>query len=295
MEVRHNTALLEQAIALVVQRASIPTRQAEAEAAEKLARAAARRRLATGAAIAVAAVGLGLGIMLGFWKPTVEERQITRSVQPPQSAEMEKRNPSMKPDISPVEPHPGPVPDKRNPSPPIINYTKFATTEIDYLGHRWTIEAGHHYATDTDKIWDRAWCYTRQSPSGILVQIDLAERDSPDARPTALIASPESLKRVDLGDASALDLATRCPWLDGKEYKVGDFSIPPLRNLPEAPNNPQPSPYLPSPPDALPSPNPPSAGSSIFLARDGLTCQATICRTSRSEPIRKAIVKQYVI
>jgi hypothetical protein len=207
--------------------------------------------------------------MLGFWKPTVEERQITRSVQPPQSAEMEKRNPSMKPDISPVEPHPGPVPDKRNPSPPIINYTKFATTEIDYLGHRWTIEAGHHYATDTDKIWDRAWCYTRQSPSGILVQIDLAERDSPDARPTALIASPESLKRVDLGDASALDLATRCPWLDGKEYKVGDFSIPPLRNLPEAPNNPQPSPYLPSPPDALPSPNPPSAGSSIFLARDG--------------------------
>ena len=68
MEIRHNTALLEQALELVVQRAAIPSKQAEAEAAERRARAVARRRLATGAAIALAAVGIGLGIWLGLWR-----------------------------------------------------------------------------------------------------------------------------------------------------------------------------------------------------------------------------------
>ena len=83
MEVRHNTALLEQALALVVQRASIPSQQAEAEAAERIARAVARRRIATGVAIAVAAVGLGLGIQFGLWRLPSEGRVV--SLPPAQS------------------------------------------------------------------------------------------------------------------------------------------------------------------------------------------------------------------
>lgn len=118
MEIRHNTALLEQAIALVVQRASIPFKRAEAEAAERLAQASARRRLATGAAIAIAAVGIGLGVFLGFWKPRVE---------PPQ--------------VSTVPPNPhgnpfGGLPDK----PPVFNYEKFGNQETDYMGRHWQIQ-----------------------------------------------------------------------------------------------------------------------------------------------------------
>ena len=88
MDVRHNTALLERAIELIVQRASIPFRKAEAEAAERLAQATARRRLATGAAIALAAIGIGLGVYLGLWRPRIEpERVAMLPVVPPPRTE----------------------------------------------------------------------------------------------------------------------------------------------------------------------------------------------------------------
>lgn len=66
MLVRHNTSLLEQAIDLQVKRSAIPTLEAEAAAYDKIARANAFRRMATGAAIAIAAVGIGVGAMLIF-------------------------------------------------------------------------------------------------------------------------------------------------------------------------------------------------------------------------------------
>ncbi len=216
-EVRHNTALLEQAVALVVQRASIPIRRAEAEAAERLARAAARRRLATGAAIALAAIGIGLGIYLGFWKPRVE----------PPAASHEQIAP-------PVPSHEQIAP--LNPHGPVINYEKFAAQETVYLGRRWTIETGHHYETDTDKAWIRAWCYTQQVVDGVNVKVDLVERDSPTSQPRAPIASQESLVKVGLNDSSALDLATKCPWIDGKVFAQSEFFVPSGRTAPQLPS-----------------------------------------------------------
>jgi hypothetical protein len=82
VEIRHNTKLLEQAVALVVERAAIPAREAAARVAEKHAQAIAKRRLATGIAIAVAAVGVGLGIVLGLWGPKREDSAIV-ALQPP--------------------------------------------------------------------------------------------------------------------------------------------------------------------------------------------------------------------
>ncbi|WP_206527303.1 hypothetical protein, partial [Mesorhizobium sp. M7A.F.Ca.CA.001.08.2.1] len=61
MLVRHNTKLLEQAIDLQIKRSAIPTLQAEAAAHDKIARANAFRRMASGAAIAMAAIGIGVG------------------------------------------------------------------------------------------------------------------------------------------------------------------------------------------------------------------------------------------
>jgi hypothetical protein len=238
-EVRHNTSLLEQAVALVVQRASIPIRRAEADAAERFAQAAARRRLATGAAIALAAIGIGLGIYLGFWKPRVEPPVASHEQITPMVASHEQSAPL-------------------NPHGPVINYEKFATEETVYLGRRWTIETGHHYETDADKAWTRAWCYTQQVVDGVNVKVDLVERDSPTSQPRAPIASQESLAKVGLNDASALDLATKCPWIDGRVYAQNEFFIPSGRTAPSV-----------VPPFPNYSPEPPTSIPASYVAKDG--------------------------
>jgi hypothetical protein len=245
MEIRHNTALLEQALELVVQRAAIPSKQAEAEAAERRARAVARRRLATGGAIALAAVGIGLGIWLGLWRMPNEPRVV--SLPPAQSP-------------SPVVP--SPIQPKTEQLPDLVDYDKFATRNAFVRGRQWEVEAGHHYATDTDKVWSNAWCYTNQSADGVLVRIDLAERGSPSGKPRGPLASPESLKQVGLDDSSALDLATKCPWLDGKEYQASDFDAPISRTQPTTP-------LFPPTPDSPPEPVPASPPAPAYITKDG--------------------------
>ena len=261
MEIRHNTALLEQALALVVQRAEIPSKKAEAEAAERRARAVARRRLATGAAIAVAAIGIGLGIRLGLWKPPNEERVV--SVPPARSLSPAER-------LTPIQPKAEPVPNRPAPAEPkpfdphqiVVDYDKFATRNAFIGGRQWQIEAGHHYATDTDPMWEDAWCYTNQDVAGVLVKIDLAARTSPRSRPVGPLASPESLIRVGLDDSSALDLAAKCPWLDGKEYQASDFDAPSGRTQSRTPQ------YL-SPPAPRPDPVSASPPAPVYVAKDG--------------------------
>jgi gag-polyprotein putative aspartyl protease/PAN domain len=259
MEVRHNTALLEQALALVVQRASIPSQQAEAEAAERIARAVARRRIATGVAIAVAAVGLGLGIQFGLWRLPSEGRVV--SLPPAQSP-----SPVVP---SPILPKTEPLPDRTvtepkvfDPHAKVVDYEKFVYRKEFVGGRQWEVAAGHHYATDTDKVWSNAWCYTSQSADGILVKIDLAVRDSPSGKPRGPLASPESLKRVGLDDSSALDLATKCPWLDGKEYQASDFDAPISRGQPPTPQ------FVPTP-DRQPEPVPASPPAPAYVTKDG--------------------------
>ena len=228
-----------------MQRAAIPSKQAEAEAAERRARAVARRRLATGGAIALAAVGIGLGIWLGLWRMPNEPRVV--SLPPAQSP-------------SPVVP--SPIQPKTEQLPDLVDYDKFATRNAFVRGRQWEVEAGHHYATDTDKVWSNAWCYTNQSADGVLVRIDLAERGSPSGKPRGPLASPESLKQVGLDDSSALDLATKCPWLDGKEYQASDFDAPISRTQPTTP-------LFPPTPNRQPEPVPASPPAPAYITKDG--------------------------
>ena len=101
--------------------------------------------------------------------------------------------------------------------------------------------------------------------------MDLVERDSPTSQPRAPIASPESLARVGLNDYSALDLAAKCPWIDGKVYSRSEFYAPSGRTppsqsvLPPAPN------YAPRPnyaPATNPAPSPYGRPPS-YVAKDG--------------------------
>jgi hypothetical protein len=278
--VRHNTTLLEKAITLVVERAAIGTRQAEAEAVAKRARAVAHRRLATGTAIALAAAGIGLGVMLGLWRPT--EHWATDFALP-----------SSSPQISTTETVPTPAPsphveagraDDRAAAPlhtdqhdVVINYSKFATQSIDFLGRKWDIEAGHQYAIETDKIWKVAWCYSNPIVDGVQLRVDLASRLSPTAKPMALVASRESLTKVGLDDTSARELATKCPWIDGKTFGVDDFSIPTgrIEDVVRSPVAPPSEERLAAAPVGLPldvstvAPAPDVVGTANFAAKDG--------------------------
>lgn len=235
MEVRHNTKLLERAVELVVQRAGIPTRAAEAAAAERQARAAARRRLATGAAVALAAVGIGLGVMLGFWRREPDAR--IAEVTPPKS-EPATRAASVPPERQtiPQPPAPKPEPPAVPPSsttaggPITVDFTKFAKREVKLLGKTWQLTAGHHYDKATDANWKQAWCYSSAEVEKVSVRIELVERPSPAARPIAPIASRETLEKVGLDDAAAIALATYCPWLDERSFRVDDFDFPPGRD-----------------------------------------------------------------
>jgi hypothetical protein len=245
MEIRHNTKLLEEAIALVVRRAEIPMREAESLAAERLARAAARRRLATGAAIALAAVGVGVALWLAMHPydrgqvvirepyptpgPTVTVTSEPKIVAVPGPTVTVTSAPS--PTAFPTTSAQPTVPS--DPHTPVVNYTKFASQTVSLFGRQWEIQAGHQFANETQKDWDAAWCYLNADVGGIIARVDLANRLTPEFAPVGPLASSDTFRRVGLSDDQAAELAAHCPWLDGRAFSVRDLS-PPAGRVPNA-------------------------------------------------------------
>lgn len=232
MQVRHNTQLLEQAVDLLVKRSAIPTLEAEAAAQDKIARATAFRRVATGAAIAIAAIGLGLGGALLFRH--VDERVTEQAAKLPKqtekvSSQSGKQVSETATRIEPktTAPVPAPKPDipapAREPEVVTVDYTKFINRDVRVLGTTWTVTSGHHFKSDKDTTWEKAWCYTRRIVAGVDVNIDLVVRSSPAATPQAPISPGATLASAGLNDASAIELATHCAWLDDVSFKGSEF------------------------------------------------------------------------
>jgi len=251
--VRHNTELLEKAAAAIVERSAIPGRLAEAGMEIQRARAASTRRLATGAAIAIAAFGIGLGTYFALqWKKNNEyvvsntvpvapsnSEPLKSSDILPKTDEKEKADsltkitqaPVIQPKVDtppPTEPTKVQVkePDKVI---PVVDFTKFSRVTVQFFGRSWDITAGHNYADQNDNDWRSAWCYTNISADNVSIKVDLAERQKPSNTPLALVASSETLAKAGLDDASALALATKCPWIDGKRFRVDELRVPGLR------------------------------------------------------------------
>ncbi|TGQ96512.1 hypothetical protein EN847_33450, partial [Mesorhizobium sp. M1C.F.Ca.ET.204.01.1.1] len=120
MLVRHNTALLEKAVDLVVKQAAIPTLEAEAAAYDRMARANAFRRIMTGLAVAVAAVGIGYGAALFFGREAklphvVVDKPLDKRadrIEPPDTTTQPKSDrPASIPEAKPTNPSPGPLAD----------------------------------------------------------------------------------------------------------------------------------------------------------------------------------------
>jgi hypothetical protein len=237
--VRHNTTLLEQAIDLQVKRSAIPTLQAEAAAHDKIARASGFRRLATGAAIAIAAIGIGIGVWLIFDRDKLPGDTETANEQKTPPATEDREIPSKEDEPDPVpEPipsEPAPPPQEKEATPDQYDFEKFITTTIQFQGETWELVAGHHFKDEKDPNFQRAWCYTRRLVNGIDINVDIATRETPTAKPFAPVAAPETLATVGLNDDLALQLATKCKWIDRAIYASTDFAERPGRPKPQAP------------------------------------------------------------
>jgi hypothetical protein len=255
METRHNTTLLEKAIGLVVEQAAIPTRKAEADASFQMARAAGLRRVATGGAVAIAAVGIGLAAWLALDPGEEQVSQVpdkpdkeltTSSVEKPATDKgyeaAGKPGPASKRETAGKDPapnasassgakSPGPTPGPAAtpgaapvpappPKPEIIttNYSKFVTKTTTVLGRDWVVEAGHHFASETDANWSYAWCYTRAVVDRVTINVELASRTTPQLAPLTRLATPQTLAKAGLDDNSVRILTEKCPWLDGKDF-----------------------------------------------------------------------------
>ncbi|MER9578585.1 PAN domain-containing protein [Mesorhizobium sp. M0027] len=224
MLVRHNTTLLEQAVDLAVKRSAIPTLQAQAAAQEKTARATAIRRMATGGAIAVAAVGIGLGIKLGLWDKNVPEPVMLPRVEQPSARTVPNDDPAPIPIPTP-KPAPEETPRADVPAKPdvvTVDFNKFATKNVEFQGSTWELISGHHFKDENDETWDRAWCYSRRSVNGVEVNVSLATRSAPSSPPIGPGAAVQTLQLIGLNDSSAVDLATKCAWLDGRTFGSSD-------------------------------------------------------------------------
>ena len=182
VDVRHNTTLLEEAVAHIVRRAAIPTIEAEAAALHKRSRALAHRRLATGAAIALAAVGIGLGVFFGTRSrsPHIVVAAKEDAKGPP-PAKMPDRAPERVPSPAPIA---NPAPSANQPAthaPITTKYTLFNEEDVTLLGKTWRLEAGHFFADATQKSWEYAWCHTSMLVDGVEIRVELVYRASPDA------------------------------------------------------------------------------------------------------------------
>ncbi len=232
MQVRHDTRYLEEAVQQIVRRAGLPALQAESDALHKRSRATALRRLATAGAIAIAAIGIGLGLYFAKLK----EAEIYRKSQTPETKIEVPQSPTTKLEDKLPGPEPDglqpPLPDPANPDIGKIekNYVKFIERTVYFQGSAWVIQTGHQFESETDTNWKFAWCYTDRLVSGVLVKIDLVQRNSPEAVPAASIATSETLGKAGLTDAAALALATYCTWLDDKKFRAADFEVPGNRN-----------------------------------------------------------------
>ncbi|TIX45430.1 MAG: hypothetical protein E5V36_05980 [Mesorhizobium sp.] len=186
--------------------------------------------MATGGAIAVAAVGIGLGINLGLWDKNLPE--------PVALSKIEQPSARIVPNDDPVPipiPTPKPAPEKPQadvaPKSDVVtvDFNKFATKNVEFQGSTWELITGHHFKDENDETWDRAWCYSRRSMNGVDVNVALATRSAPTSPPVGPGAAVQTLQLVGLNDSSAVDLATRCTWLDGRTFASSDVIPDPSR------------------------------------------------------------------
>lgn len=240
MRVRHNTQLLEQAVAHVVRQAEIPSVRAEAEAFQSRERATGWKRIATGGAIGVAAVGLGWGLALAYpdWREDIGWRtpdSATGSKSGTAEAIVAPTPTESPPETGansvPTVPQPTSTPDAgKLPDGPIgvptTDYTQFRTQQVHLFGQTWEVQAGHHFETnEPGASWDSGWCYSTHQVGGVQVQIDLAYRDGEGAFPRGPGATRETLAEAGITSQQALTLATNCPWLDGRTFTASEFEM----------------------------------------------------------------------
>lgn len=248
MEVRHNTVLLERAVEQVVQRASIPTMEAQANANALNARATALKMLAGAASVALVLVGGAYAYSLLTEpepEPALEPAIVEAPAEPepsgetevaktedrlvPESAPIQNPEPVTSPGEPPATPPPSsiaerPITTQTPPArgPVVTDFTKFNEREVNIAGRTYVVHAGHRYDNEEDTDWQRAWCYTDVSVEGLDLDVALAVRSSSRETPTGPRATSETLAKANINREEALALIAACPWSD-REFSIDEI------------------------------------------------------------------------
>lgn len=200
MQVRHDVSMLQRAVEVAGERATIPVHHAAAQDYRVRLLAEARRLLAVGCAIAIAAIGLGIGVGLALgWSDT------------------EAKNPSetarIRAAVSRIESGmpPGEAPAGAEPT---TNFSIFRSVEPTLFGQTWLIEAGHHFDSSEDESWANAWCYTEKYSDGVWLRMHFSARNAPESDPISPPQTPQTLRAFELTAEQVKQLAGHCPWLE---------------------------------------------------------------------------------
>ena len=107
-----------------------------------------------------------------------------------------------------------------------VDFTKFMTRTVSFAGTSW--DFSQVITTRTKRTLSGIGHGVTRVVWPLVVlksSVSLADRTSPTARPLAPVSSTETLASVGLDDASALELASQCLWLDEATFRPGDFEI----------------------------------------------------------------------
>ncbi|MCB1884441.1 MAG: hypothetical protein KDG89_10680 [Geminicoccaceae bacterium] len=203
MRTRHDTTMLQAAVAVANRRAAIPAVLAGAGAYRERLRAEAWRWLAGGAALAIAAIGIGAGVALA--RPTPAR---PAAGAPPSALDDVRRQ--LGELEGNLEPGTGRMGAKVT-----TNFAVFRETTISLFDREWVLNAGHHFDSSDDPTWSKAWCYSQLVRDGVVVSLDLARRTDPATAPELDITTSQTLQTVGLTTTQAKELAAYCPWLEG--------------------------------------------------------------------------------
>jgi len=184
------------------------TKAAEAQAQKTVLHAQARKALMVSAAVSL--VVLTVGIAGWLILSALPDRVFDTT--------------AVTPDLAPTPPTPASVPNwppvsVPAPNPQDIgvittNFSLFREKVVSIRNKEYLVSAGHNFASETDTMFTRAWCYTRASADGLILEIGLGDLEP--NKPAAIdMPSSEMLTKSGLSRSNIQTLFANCPWLDG--------------------------------------------------------------------------------
>lgn len=226
MEIRHNTKALEEALAQIIRR--YDARIAVTSAAN-IGQGAPNTPIVLANAVALTSwLSRAVSIALVIIAVALAIRLINQTEHP---APLQQQSSPPKTQVTPLpdvnsKTVTGTSPSKTDDIKPgyvTTDFTIFKNTNALAGGKFWEVTAGHAFATQEDQAkgqWQSAWCYFKGTKGKLAAQISLGDRSSISAGQSSPEFDPVFVGSLGLSSGDIENMANRCPWLDGKSFRV---------------------------------------------------------------------------